>query len=159
MIIFSNYPLVAAFTSILLAQFIKVPLHYVTKRSWNFGLAFSTGGMPSSHSAAVAALSTAVGLLNGVSSISFAISVVVSSIIMFDASGVRRHAGEHAVVLNRLSHEFDDFLQRTKSLKTNQRPEKRKELKEILGHQPIEVIMGGLLGIVISIIFFFLFYH
>ncbi len=59
--IFINYPLVAALASILLAQFIKVPLNFSTKRSWNWGLAFSTGGMPSSHSAAVTSLSTAVG--------------------------------------------------------------------------------------------------
>ncbi|MCJ8013626.1 divergent PAP2 family protein [Paenibacillus sp. KQZ6P-2] len=151
--IFINYPLIAALTSILLAQFIKVPLHFVKNRSWNFGLAFSTGGMPSSHSAAVTSLSTAVGIYSGISSVPFAIAVLFSAIIMFDAAGVRRYAGEHAVILNRFIEEFQHLFQEQPG---NQ---KIKVLKELLGHRPIEVIVGGILGIGISLVLYAIYYR
>ncbi|HEX7056550.1 MAG TPA: divergent PAP2 family protein [Bacilli bacterium] len=150
--LFANYPLVAAFASILIAQWVKVPLYYITNRSWNLGLCFSSGGMPSSHSAAVVSLSTAIGIWNGVSSVPFAISAVFSAIIMFDAAGVRRHAGEQAVILNRLMEEFYYLFQRTGQ-------EQRKALKELLGHRPIEVFVGALLGACISVFTYILFYR
>lgn len=159
MSIFNNYPLIAAFTSILFAQFIKVPLNFVMKHSWNVGLSCSTGGMPSSHSAAVASLSTAIGISSGISSTPFAISVIVSAIIMFDAAGVRRHAGEQAVFLNRLIEEFQHLFQEMKALQVKPGQEKGKALKELLGHRPIEVITGGILGIGISLLIYILFYH
>ncbi len=148
----------AAFTSIIIAQVVKVPLYFVTNRSWNVGLAFSSGSMPSSHSAAVASLSTAVGIVNGISSTSFAIAVVVSSIIMFDAAGVRRHAGNQAVALNRLIVEFNEFVKEMRTNPKNTPQEQRKALKELLGHRPIEVFVGAIVGICISILMFFLYY-
>lgn len=158
MTLLSNYPLIAAFASIIIAQFVKVPLYYITHRTWNSDLAFSSGSMPSSHSAAVASLSTAVGFVNGVASTSFAISVVVSSIIMFDAAGVRRHAGKQAVVLNRLMGEFNDFVREMRSMQKNPSQEQREALKELLGHRPIEVFVGAIVGICISIVLYFLYY-
>lgn len=101
--------------------------------------------MPSSHSAAVASLATAVGLSGSFSSKSFAISAVVGAIIMFDAAGVRRHVGEQAAILNRLMEQLPDN-------------EPGKALKELLGHRPIEVFMGGLLGIGISFLIRRIFY-
>jgi acid phosphatase family membrane protein YuiD len=108
---------------------------------------FSTGGMPSSHSAAVSALATSIGIQDGFSSNTFAISAILGVIVMFDAAGVRRHAGMQAVVLNRL---VDDFHKLLEDMKSRPRDEKAKKLKELLGHQPIEVFMGGTLGIIVA---------
>ncbi|MGV3466980.1 MAG: divergent PAP2 family protein [Heyndrickxia sp.] len=158
MSLFSNYPLIAAFTSIIFAQVVKVPLYFITNRSWNVGLAFSSGSMPSSHSAAVASLSTAVGILDGVSSTPFAIAVVFSAIIMFDAAGVRRHAGNQAIALNRLIIEFNEFVQEMRAKPKNSPQEQREALKELLGHRPIEVFVGAIVGICISFILYFIYF-
>ncbi|WP_126428415.1 divergent PAP2 family protein [Brevibacillus marinus] len=151
-VIFENYPLWAALTAIIFAQFVKIPLHFLASKTWQWSLLFSTGGMPSSHSSAVTALSTAVGIREGFASSAFAISAIIGMIVMFDAAGVRRHAGMQAEVLNRLVDEFNHLLERMKMLKDRPRQEKAKKLKELLGHQPIEVFMGGTLGIVIALL-------
>jgi len=157
--LFSNYPLIAAFASIIFAQVVKVPLYFVTNRTWNVGLAFSSGSMPSSHSAAVASLSTAIGIVNGITSTSFAIAVVFSSIIMFDAAGVRRHAGNQAIVLNRLMKEFNEFVQEMRAKPKNSSQDKQREaLKELLGHRPIEVFVGAIVGICISFVLYFVYF-
>lgn len=145
--IWSNFPLWAALSAIVFAQIIKIPIQLVVTKKLNLGLAFSTGGMPSSHSAAVAALTTSVGIVEGVTSTSFAIAFVFSVIIMFDASGVRRHAGEHAVLLNQLVDDFQYFIEGAKDWHKKAEYEKRTKLKELLGHEPIEVFVGGLLGV------------
>ncbi|MFC5650724.1 divergent PAP2 family protein [Paenibacillus solisilvae] len=156
MAILTNFPLVAAFASILLAQLVKVPLHYIAARKWAWGLAFSTGGMPSSHSAAVASLAAAIGIEQGVASAYFAISVVFAAIVMFDACGIRRQAGEQAVIINRLTEEFH-YLFHDKG-KAHGTGVDRKALKELLGHRPIEVFVGCLFGAAISLIMYFLWY-
>ena len=92
-------------------------------------------------------------IVDGVDSSLFAVSVVFSAIIMFDAAGVRRHAGEQAVILNRIIEASDDMF------KEMARGHKGKVLKELLGHQPLEVLIGGLFGILLSIIVFYLFYN
>ncbi len=143
-----NFPLTAALLSIILAQLIKVPLNLISNRSWNSMLAFSTGGMPSSHSAAVSSLTTAIGIQEGVSSPVFAISVVVSLITMFDAQGIRRHAGVHASFINRLVEATPIIVKEGNTNKT---------LKELLGHRPIEVVVGALFGIGISILLYVFF--
>lgn len=152
--LFLNFPLIAALTSIIFAQFIKVPIRLIVTREFRPSLAFSTGGMPSSHSAAVAALTTAVGILYGTASTSFAISFVFSVIVMFDATGIRRQAGKQAVVLNQLIKDFQYFVEEAKGWKQKEDEEKRQELKELLGHQPIEVFFGGLTGICIAFLLF-----
>lgn len=151
MSIFHNYPLWASLAGIGLAQLIKIPIHFFTHRSWNWGLIFSTGGMPSSHSAAVTGLATSVGVLEGFGSTYFAISTIFAVIIMFDAAGVRRHAGEHAALLNILLEDFQLIKQELKTLRFKAEQEKRERLKELLGHKPIEVLIGGWLGILIAL--------
>lgn len=151
-VIFENYPLWAAVTAIVFAQFVKIPLNFLVSKTWQWSLLFSTGGMPSSHSSAVTALSTAVGIREGFTSSVFAISAVIGMIVMFDAAGVRRHAGMQAEVLNRLVDDFNQLLEGLKMLKDRPRQEKAKRLKELLGHQPIEVFMGGTLGITIALL-------
>jgi acid phosphatase family membrane protein YuiD len=154
----SNYPLWAALSSIVTAQLIKIPLAYFTLGRLDWKLLFSTGGMPSSHSAAVTALTTAIGLIHGAGSSEFAISVIFSIIVMFDAAGVRRHAGMHATVLNLLIEDFHQLIQEMKTQHTLKPNRKMKvKLKELLGHQPSEVIIGGWLGIIQSTLLFYLF--
>lgn len=151
---FLNFPLLAALVSIIIAQVIKIPITLIVTREFKPGLAFSTGGMPSSHSAAVAALTTGIGIIDGITSTTFAISFVFSVIIMFDASGVRRHAGEQAVVLNQLMKDLQYFFDGAKDWNRKEEYEKRQELKELLGHQPIEVFFGGLTGIFLAFLLF-----
>lgn len=149
-----NFPLIAAISAIIFAQIIKVPIRYFVTKEFKPSLAFSTGGMPSSHSAAVSALTTSIAILEGIDSNAFAISFVFSVIIMFDASGIRRHAGNQAVVLNQLIKDFQVFVESAKDWKGKADYKKREELKELLGHQPIEVFFGGLTGVCIAFILF-----
>ncbi|WP_121614849.1 divergent PAP2 family protein [Virgibacillus halodenitrificans] len=149
-----NFPLLSALTAIIFAQVVKIPIKLVVTKEFRPGLAFSTGGMPSSHSAAVAALTTSVGIMEGVSSTMFAVSCVFSIIIMFDASGVRRQAGEQAILLNQLIKDFQLFVDGAKDWNRKKEYEKRQELKELLGHQPIEVFFGGLSGVAIAFLLY-----
>ncbi|WP_026671823.1 divergent PAP2 family protein [Alkalihalobacterium bogoriense] len=149
--LFDNFPLWAALFSIGFAQFIKVPLAFLATRRLDWTLLTSTGGMPSSHSAAVTALSTAIALEEGLGSPLFAISTIFGIIVMFDATGIRRHAGYHATVLNQLVGDFNKLVEEVKTWPKKEEMEKREELKELLGHQPIEVFFGGLLGIILSL--------
>jgi acid phosphatase family membrane protein YuiD len=150
--LFDNFPLWAALIAIGIAQFIKIPLHFLATRTWQWSLLFSTGGMPSSHSSAVTALSTAVGIQEGFGTSAFAISAIIGIIVMFDAAGVRRHAGMQAVVLNKLVDEFNHLLEGMKTFKVRHNQEKAKKLKELLGHQPIEVLIGGWMGIMVALL-------
>lgn len=154
----SNFPLVAALVGIGFAQFIKVPIHLIATREFAPGLIFGTGSMPSSHSAAVCALTTAVGLVEGIESIYFAIAFVFSIIIMFDATGIRREAGEHAVILNHLVKDFQYFIDEAQEWPSKKSYEKIAELKTLLGHKPIEVFVGALTGIIIAYLLYFVYY-
>ncbi|MBA4536021.1 divergent PAP2 family protein [Bacillus aquiflavi] len=154
--LFTNFPLWASLTAIFFAQFVKVPIHFLTARKVDWKLLFSTGGMPSSHSAAVTALVTGVALEEGLNSTIFAVSTVFAIIVMFDATGVRRHAGEQATVLNRLVADFNKFVEEAKIWQQKPAQEKRRELKKLLGHQPIEVFFGGLSGILLTLLLHYL---
>ncbi|WP_017756292.1 divergent PAP2 family protein [Calidifontibacillus oryziterrae] len=156
--LFTNFPLWAALFSIFFAQFIKVPITYITTKKIDWSLLTSTGGMPSSHSGAVTALATAIALQEGLGSPLFAIATISGIIVMFDATGVRREAGEHATVLNKLVMEFQRFVEEAKSWPKKEEFEKRKELKELLGHQPIEVFFGALSGIFLTLLLYYLIY-
>ena len=133
--IFQNVPLICAVTAWALAQIVKVPLDYFFTREMNWHLLFSAGGMPSSHSALVVALGWAIGLEYGFDSAAFAIAFVVGVVVIYDATGVRRAAGEHAKVINRM---IDDLVEG--------HPLKEKELKELLGHTPRQVFVGIIFG-------------
>ncbi|MFC4387166.1 divergent PAP2 family protein [Gracilibacillus marinus] len=148
--LFDNFPLWASLLAIIFAQVVKVPLHLIATKEFKPGLAFSTGGMPSSHSAAVTAVTTGIAIEHGLSSGLFAISCVTAIIIMFDATGIRRQAGEQAILLNMLVKDFHYFVSEAKGWSKKGEYEKQKELKELLGHQPIEVFFGGLTGIIIA---------
>ncbi|MDP4170394.1 MAG: divergent PAP2 family protein [Bacillota bacterium] len=148
----NNFPFWASITAILFAQFIKVPIQFIATSKLDWSLVTSTGGMPSSHSAAVTALTTAIALETGLNSSLFAVSAIFAIITMFDATGVRRQAGEQAIVLNKLVADFTKFMEEAKVWQQKPDHEKRKELKELLGHKPIEVLFGGLTGIAIALV-------
>ena len=136
--VFFNTPLLAALAAMLLAQIIKVILVFATERRWAFDRLLETGGMPSSHSAAVSALAVSIGALYGWGTPYFAIAAVFGSIVMYDATGIRRAAGMQAELINdlvnELGHLFDEGF----------RPQ---ALKTLLGHTYPQVVMGALLGI------------
>ncbi len=126
-----------------IAQAIKVLIYLCTHRKINFKIFTTTGGMPSSHTAGVIALSTSVALIQGIDSMLFAVSLGFSLIVMQDASGVRRAAGKTAATLNRL---VDEFVQKNQVVKPYD------ALKELLGHTPLEVFCGMILGIIVPLI-------
>ncbi len=126
-----------AFSAILTAQIIKCLVFLIIKRKIDVRLFTTTGGMPSSHSAGVMGLSTAVGLINGFHSIEFAISIGFACIVMYDAAGVRRAAGKQAACLNRII--MDIYKQDL--------AEAGGKLKELLGHTPMQVFVGALYGV------------
>lgn len=111
-----------------MAQIIKILLHVWKEKSFNPERIFGAGGMPSSHSAFVTSLAIAVGQLEGYRTAYFAIAASFALVVMYDACGVRRAAGQQAVILNQF------FSGEAK-------------LKELIGHSPFEVLMGAILGI------------
>lgn len=137
--IFQNRVLIAGMTAWALAQIIKIPLDYVRTRRWNWALLFTTGGMPSSHSSLMTATTHAIGLYQGFASPLFAIAVAITMIVVYDAANVRRQAGIHAQRINVI---FDELLRG--------HPINEKDLREVLGHTPLEVVGGILLGLVIA---------
>ncbi|TMD06477.1 MAG: divergent PAP2 family protein [Chloroflexi bacterium] len=124
-----------------IAQGTKVVLDSLRhRRLYLRGLA-EMGGMPSSHTAMVAALTTTIGRFNGISNAFFAIALIFSFVVMYDAAGVRRAAGRQAVILNRL---VDDLFA--------QRGVREEGLRELLGHTPFEVFVGAGLGIAVGLL-------
>lgn len=124
------------------AQTLKFLIYWIKEKKPNLEWLFTTGGMPSSHSTSVMCLSTMVGIREGFDSLIFGITVYFSLIIMYDAAGLRRAAGEQARIINTLLKELGE----------GKGIENRK-LKELLGHTPIEVLTGASLGIIIGVIF------
>ena len=135
--------LTSGLLSAFIAQFIKVITYLYTRKKINFKIFTTTGGMPSSHTAGVIALSTSIALIEGIDSLLFAVSFGFSLVIMQDAAGLRRAAGKTAATLNRL---VDEFVQKNKDIKPYT------ALKELLGHTPLEVFCGMILGIIIPFI-------
>lgn len=139
-----NTPLVAAFAATILAQALKVLLVLATERRLALDRLLETGGMPSSHSAAVAAVATVLGIQYGLGSPYFALAAVFGSVVIYDATGIRRAAGKQAELINdlvnQLNHLFDDGF----------RP---LALKTLLGHTYPQVLVGSLLGILTGIMF------
>jgi acid phosphatase family membrane protein YuiD len=138
--------LLAATLSSLLAQLLKTLVHLIQKRDLDLSILFSTGGMPSSHSATVSAVATSVGLISGFSSTLFALALIFAFVVMYDAAGVRRAASIQARILNEILRE----------LFSEQHHLNREKLKELLGHTPFQVFIGALLGIGISLLLHYL---
>jgi len=137
--IFHNDVLLSALVAWLTAQFLKIPMEYLRSRRWQWAMVFTAGGMPSSHSAVIIGATQAIGLHQGFDSPLFALGVVISMIVTYDSAGVRRQAGKHAERINIL---FDELMR-------GQMPDE-KELREVLGHTPLEVAGGVLWGIAVA---------
>ncbi|MBE6586244.1 MAG: divergent PAP2 family protein [Ruminococcaceae bacterium] len=136
-----NFPLICAGSGWLLAQILKVATGIFREKSFNvIEFLFGTGGMPSSHTAAVTALATACGMSEGVGSPVFAVACLLTLIVMRDATGIRREAGEQAKVLNRI---VQDLFSSTDHENIN------RNLKELVGHTPLQVFVGFLVGLMV----------
>lgn len=139
-----NKGIEAALMAIGTAQLMKVSLKRCKEGVWDGAALLETGGMPSSHSAGVTALATYIALSKGVRTIDFALASIFGLIIMYDAMGIRRHAGETAVEVNDLKEEVEKLARKHRG---GYHQKREKELKEVLGHLPGEVAVGCLLGI------------
>jgi len=142
----TNRHLLTALAAMVLAQILKTFFDYWRTKSWQKALLFSTGGMPSSHSSLATALAVSIGLYEGFDTTLFAVSAVLALVVMHDAQGIRRAAGMQAEAINFLFSKLED-----QGIKLD------KKLKELLGHRPIEVMAGGVLGLVIAVIAFVVF--
>jgi acid phosphatase family membrane protein YuiD len=123
------------------AQFSKPFVQYLREREWAWSWFFSAGGMPSTHSAIITAATVGLGMEVGFGTPEFAFCVAVCMVVLYDAAGVRRQAGEHARVINAI---IDDLA--------HGHPLKEENLKELLGHTPGEVVIGVLVGVTIAIL-------
>ena len=140
--ILDNHVLLIALAACFLAQGLKAIIELMRNGKVTVRFLFSTGGMPSAHSALVGALATGVGMTEGWSSASFATACLFAVIVMYDAAGVRQAAGKQARILNQILDElFSD---------THQLNEER--LKELLGHTPFQVLVGLAWGIGICLL-------
>lgn len=139
--IFDNKVLISVMLGWLLAQALKIPTEYLRSRRWLWTMFFAAGGMPSSHTALMVAGTLSIGLYHGFDNPLFALAVAITMIIAHDASGVRRQAGIHAERINVL---FEELL--------HGHIWNEDELKEVIGHTPLEVIGGIILGLLIAIV-------
>ena len=146
-----NAILESAIVANLLAQLMKVPLHYFKHKKWDLSVLISTGGMPSSHTAFVTSLTAAVAFHMGVGSVYFAIAFCLAAVVIHDAMGIRRHAGKNAALLNKL---IADLKERPNLVRKLSEPEYQKELKELLGHEPVETFWGLIFGVLVAVIYF-----
>jgi hypothetical protein len=137
--IFSNRVLAISLFACFLAQFVKI--FTGKEKRIDITRIFTSGGMPSSHSSFVTSLATLVGMERGFNSTDFAIVTVMALIIMYDAAGVRRAVGKQAKILNQIIGDFHN----TKQIE-------QKKLKELIGHTPLEVYLGALMGVLVAII-------
>ncbi len=136
----SNHILVNSFIAWAVAQIIKTIIHAVMNRTLDIRRLFGAGGMPSSHTATVVAMAMTAGLEYGLDSAIFAVTAVLVLVVTHDAMNVRMEAGEHAMLLNQLMETIQglDFTE--------------ERLKELLGHTPLQVFFGAVLGVIIPLI-------
>ena len=141
-IIFEYRYLIIPFGTWFFIQLFKLIYDLVTTKKFNFKRILGAGGMPSSHSAVVVALCTMIGKEYGINSAIFGLAVIFAFVVMYDAAGVRRAAGKQAKLLNKIVQ--------TPGLTNVEVTEK---LQEVLGHTPIQVFVGALIGFIVGMIF------
>lgn len=139
--VIANAVLMTAFLAWFIAQLLKVVINLLSYGKLDLTRLIGAGGMPSSHTAFVVALAASVGKEAGWGSMPFAIAFVLAAVVMYDAAGVRRATGRQAEVLNRL---LSDLYHGTKI--------QQERLKELIGHSPIEVLAGAILGLLIGLL-------
>jgi len=139
--IITNEVLVLPLIAWAVSQLAKVCVVLVRKRRLDLWFLVRSGGMPSSHTALVCALATAVAMVQGLNSIAFAIAAILAMVVMYDATGVRRAVSQQSIILNRIVRELMDKRPRN---------EVERDLREFIGHTPFQVIVGAVLGIFIT---------
>ena len=137
-----NLVFMCAFWSWLAAQTMKYFTAFYREGKWDWRVMFDSGGMPSSHTSLVVGLTTAIAYQYGLGSTFFPLSLAFSLIVMYDAAGVRRHAGKQAEVLNKILE--DMFHGESIS---------ERKLKEVLGHSPLQVMAGAVLGVFVAVLY------
>lgn len=142
-----NPLLITAVSSWLIAQVIKTVIHAIIYKKWDIARLFGDGGMPSGHSATVTSLAMISGMIYGFGSFQFAVTAVLAIIVCHDATGVRQETGKQAVIINELVRAFE-------ALTTEDLPEVK--LKEFVGHTPVQVIAGTLVGVLNAVGMYFL---
>lgn len=143
--LFSNYILIAALSGWLVAQIIKAILHMVVTGEFQVERLFGDGGMPSCHSATVCALATSTGLAYGIDSGMFAVAFIFATIVINDAMGVRLETGRQAKVINEMMDLFKEMGKSGKNMSAQE------TLKELVGHTPLQVLVGATIGILVAL--------
>lgn len=141
--ILNNHILFIILLGWFVAQAIKIPIHRIVEHEWDLTRFFGSGGMPSSHSSMVTAGAVAIGALQGFNSPIFALAVAFAMIVMYDAAGVRRETGTQAAVINQI---LKDVLINGKQISDE-------ELKELVGHTPLEVACGAVTGFLVATVY------
>ncbi len=144
--VWSNEAIWLPISAAVIVQLYKFFFEWIRRRDFDLRVLARSGGMPSSHSAMVTSLVSAVGLRSGTSSDVFALSVIFAVVVMYDATGVRQAAGKQAKVLNQIIREL-----------FSGQPVSEEELKELIGHTSVEVIVGAIAGVVYTLFWFALF--
>jgi acid phosphatase family membrane protein YuiD len=143
---FENRVLIVAMVAWLTAQVGKVAVILVRDKQLRVRRLIGAGGMPSSHSAFTAALTIGIGLTEGFDAPVFALAAAFALVVMYDAAGVRQAAGQHARIINQIRDLLEDVIEKGQ-------PPDEKRLKELIGHTPVEVIVGAALGIALAYVF------
>ena len=150
-LIFTNHILIASVSAWIIAQLFKAVISLVIDKKFSFERLFGDGGMPSGHSATVMALATAIGWTAGFESAIFAVALVFAIVVMHDACGVRRETGKQAASIKELADALNDMVrERDIEIKTER-------LKVLVGHTPLQVFFGALLGITVAVAYILIF--
>lgn len=148
----ANRVLFAAVIAWMCAQVLKIVLTLITTKKFRAERLWGAGGMPSAHSAMVCSLTIAIARFEGVNSATFALAVMFAFVTMYDAMGVRRETGEHAKLLNKYVNRLEREDADVDGDGVPDRQVEEIELKEFIGHTPLEVLGGVLLGILVGIL-------
>ncbi len=155
---FTNEVLLIALFALGTSQIIKIIIEKIRTKKWDLELLISTGGMPSSHSAFVSSLAVAVGLKYGLNNPLFAIALCLAMVVIHDSMGIRRHASKQAQTINALVSRVDELEFKVYGNKSQKRiGVSEKRLKELLGHEPLEAMIGTLYGVVVAMASFYIF--
>ena len=141
--LFSNRVLLCALTGWFVAQALKIPTWYIVEKKWEWRRILGSGGMPSSHTSFVVALTLMVGFTEGFGTALFAVCFTLAAIVMYDATGVRRETGRQAEVINEI----------LRNVFISGKPIADDDLKELVGHKPLEVLAGAIIGVMTAAIY------
>lgn len=144
-----NYLLYSPVLSWFLAQFSKTVIYYIRNKVLRVERMIGSGGMPSAHSATVCSATTAIAVRYGWASPEFAIMFIVTIIVVYDAVGVRQEAGKHAREINKINRILAENNLKSADIEQDS---KITELKEFIGHKPLEAVVGAMLGIVVALL-------